>query len=203
MMHRLLAVPVTVVALLAACGAPGTNGSSAQSSVPPPPPGRDTLPCTRKPVGGGRSATAAQVAAPADDSPLPSPSTEQEQEQYRGELLQRQMRANHAFLDRHRLPDAAVPGAVRCALHAEDALAAVTRKKTFQPEEIESALAAQGLPNSTVRRPASHDMGYGDGYTIANWTGQACIVGYVSPAHGYRVEYGSQIADGGCLPAAD
>jgi hypothetical protein len=46
-------------------------------------------------------------------------------------------------------------------------------------------------------------MGYGDGFTIANWTGQPCIVGYVSPAHGYHVEYGSQITDGGCLSAPD
>jgi hypothetical protein len=161
------------------------------------------LPCTKQPVGGVRSATPAQVAQPPDDSPLPSPSNAAEQEQYRGELLQRQMQANRMFLNRRQLPDAAVPGAVRCTLHAEDALEAVTAKKAFAPDQIEKALTAEGLPESTVRKPASHDVGYGDGFTIANWTGQACIIGYVSPAHGHHVEYGSRIADGGCLPSSD
>jgi hypothetical protein len=203
MIRRLLMVPVAAIALLTACAAPGTGTAPVQAGVPAPPPGKDTLPCTRQPVGGGRSATPAQVAVPPDDGALPSPSTAEQQERYRGETLQRQMRSNRMFLDRRRLPDAAVPGAVRCTLHAEDALKAVMKKKTFDPDAIGKALTAQGLPKSTVRKPAAHDTGYGDGYTIANWTGRACIVGWVSPAHGYHVEYGSQIADGGCLAASD
>jgi hypothetical protein len=207
MIRRFLAVPAATAALLAACAAPGTSPgtgpTASKAGTVTPPPGKETLPCTKQPVSGGRSATPAPVAKPPDDGPLPSPSNAAQQEQYSGELMQRQMRANHMFLDRHPLPDAAVPGAIRCTLHAEDALKAVTKARSFDKVSIEKALTAQGLPKSTVRKPGSHDMGYGDGFTIANWTGRACIVGYVSPAHGYRVEYGSQIADGGCLPAPD
>jgi hypothetical protein len=195
-MRRFVTVPLATVALLAACAQPDARTVAA-------PPAKDTLPCATQPVGGGRSATPAQVAQPPDDSPLPAPSNAAEQERYRGELLRRQMRANRMFLDRGPLPDAAVPGAVRCTLHAEDALEAVAKKKTFSQDQVEQALTAQGLPKSTVRKTASHDIGYGDGLTIANWTGQACILGYVSPAHGYHVEYGSRTADGGCLAASD
>jgi hypothetical protein len=186
--RRFVAVPAAAVALLAACTTPPASPAATR------PPATDTLPCAKQPVAGTRSATPADVAQPPQDDPLPSTEAEQ---------LQRQMQANRSFLDRHRLPDAAVPGAIRCTLHAEDALEAVTKKKTFTEGAIDKALTAQGLPNSTVRKPAAHDMGFGDGFAIANWTGQACIVGYVGPTHGYRVEYGSQIADGGCLAAPD
>jgi hypothetical protein len=196
--------------LLSGCAGPGARPGSEATEKPAAvittPPGKDTLPCATKKAAAGkaktkRSATPADTAEPFDEGSLP-PGGELN-EDYRGELLQRQMRANRAFLDRHELPESAVPGAVKCALAAEDALKPLVKAKKFDMVSVDKALAAHGLPDSTVRKPATHDQGYGDGLTIASWTGQACILGWISPAHGYHVEYGSQTADGGCLPAAD
>ncbi|GAA0566073.1 hypothetical protein GCM10010172_57240 [Paractinoplanes ferrugineus] len=196
----------TALLLLAGCAQPGTTPESEPTErrvVVTTPPGKDTLPCATTKATPRRSATAAATAGPPDESPLPSPSNEYLDEQYRGEMLQRQMRANRAFLDRHELPPAAVSGAVKCALAAEDALMPLIKKRKFDRAAVQKALAEHGLPDSTVRRPTAHDIGFGDGWTIAAWTGQACVLGWLSEANGYHVEYASRTADGGCLPAAD
>jgi hypothetical protein len=205
--RRFAVLGAAALALLAGCAGPGARPQSRPTEpavAVTTPPGHDTLPCTRAAaVAPGRSATAAATAEPPDDSPLPRPSDEYLDEGYRGEMMQRQMRANRMFLDRHELPEQAVPGAVRCALAAEDALKPLAEARRFDRAAVTKALAAHGLPHATVRKPATHDVGYGDGFTVAAWTGQACVLGWISRANGYHVEYGSQTADGGCLPAAD
>ncbi|MFC3739503.1 hypothetical protein [Paractinoplanes deccanensis] len=194
--------------LLAACAAPGTapGGPKPEPTAAVAvslPPAVDVLPCTKAEIGAGRSAKAAEVATPASDGPLVRPSNEYLDDDYRAEMLRRQMDANDAYLDRRQLPASAVPGAIRCALSAEDALETLHRTKVYDVTAVQEALAAKGLPDSTVRKPGSRDRAPGDGVVFAAWTGQACVVGHLSPTYGYRVEYGSTTADGGCLPAAD
>ncbi len=101
--------------------------------------------------------------------------------------------------DRHQLPAAAIPGAVRCAAAADDALRTLEK---YDIPAVHKALVAAGLGDVVdVRKHQSRDYGYG--LTFGAWTGQACVVGWVDRAQGYEVEYGSQTADGGCLPAPD
>jgi hypothetical protein len=145
------------------------------------------------------------VASPAskpDESPLNLPSSGNLTEEQRGELLKRNMDANHAFRNRGELPAAAVPGAVRCAIRAEDALAPLAKKKDYTENSVRAALEKAGLQEVGVRPPGRLDLGYGDGVVFSGWTGRACVFGALNP-HVTQVEYGTQIADGGCLPAAD
>ncbi|GAA2648085.1 hypothetical protein [Paractinoplanes durhamensis] len=210
-LRRFAVLGTAALFLPAGCAAPGTSPGSHPAEpavvVVTTPPGKDTLPCATRVAASSskssRRATAAATAEPFDESPLPAPSNGDLDENYRGELLQRQMRANRAFLDRHELPASAVPGAVKCTLAAEDALKPLVKAKKYDQASVQKALTAHGLGEATVRKPATHDVGYGDGFTIAAWTGQACVLGWISPEYGYHVEYGSQTADGGCLPAAD
>ncbi|MEU4242705.1 hypothetical protein [Actinoplanes sp. NPDC026619] len=194
---------------VAACAKPGSSPQGEATEKPVPvittTPPKDELPCTVSKVKPTpkHAVTTAVTAEPPHTSPLTHPADENLDEAYRGEMMQRQMRANRMYLDRKPLPEAAIPGAVKCAVSAEEALKALNKAKKFDQASITKALTAKGLPDSTVRKPATHDVGFGDGFTIANWTGQACILGYLSPTHGYHVEYGSLTADGGCLPAAD
>ncbi|MFC4065990.1 DUF6993 domain-containing protein [Actinoplanes subglobosus] len=191
--------------LLPACAAPGERPATAEPApiTASRSPAVDTLPCTRAKAEPGRTPTAADVATPRSPGPLPRPSDEYLDEEYRGEMLRRQMEANDAYRERRPLPETALPGAVRCAVKAEDALKPLYEKKVFDEKAVKKALAAAGLPDSAVEKPASRDRAPHDGVIIAAWTGQACIVGYLSPGYGAHVEYGSTIADGGCLPARD
>jgi hypothetical protein len=167
------------------------------------PPAVDTLPCTKGEARPGRTPTAADVATPRSLGPLPRASDEYLDEDHRGEMIRRQMEANDAYLERRPLPEAALPGAVRCAIRAENALEPLHKKRVYEAEAVKKALTAAGLPDSTVEKPGSRDRTPHDGLIIAAWTGQARIMGYLSPEHGTHIEYGSTIADGGCLPARD
>jgi hypothetical protein len=145
-----------------------------------------------------RVGVAARAAAPAPTGRLPS-----DPEAREGELIQRNMDANHAYRSRGVLPAGAVPGAVRCAIVVEDALKALHRKKVYDdPARIQAAVRGAGLPDAYVRRPGRLDTGPGGGWLFAGDTGQACVFGSYG-ASGYEVEYGTGIADGGCLPAPD
>ncbi len=61
-------------------------------------------------------------------------------------------------------------------------------------------MAATGLVDVVVRPPGRLDLGPGDGLLFAGWTGRACVFGSVR-RDDIKVEIGTRIADGGCLPA--
>ena len=200
-MHGGRFIPVVAALfLLSACGEPAPASTAVIES---PPAAVDVLPCATAEAIPGRSARPATVATRIDDDPPAEPSDGDFDENHRGEMMRRQMAANDAYLDRRPLPESAVPGATRCAIKAEDVLRALHEEQEYDPQPVEEALVAGGLTDATVRRPATRDGGSGDGIVFAAWTGQACVVGRLSPTYGYSVEYGSTIADGGCLPAAD
>ncbi|GIF31018.1 hypothetical protein MB27_29020 [Actinoplanes utahensis] len=195
------------LSLLSACAEPGARPDGGNAASPmiavSLPPATDTLPCTKATTAPGRSATPADVATPRSEGALPRPSNEYLDEAYREEMLRRQMEANDAYLNRRPLPETALPGAIRCAIRAEDALRPLHERKVYDKRAVEKALTAAGLPESYVRAPGSRDRMPHDGVIIGNWTGQACIVGYLSREYGAHIEYGSTTADGGCLPAGD
>jgi hypothetical protein len=200
---RYLPIAALVFAL-SGCATPGTASGNPATGAPVAVPAQaDTLPCTREKTDAGRTPTAADVATPRSLGPLPQPSDEYLDEEYRGEMMRRQMEANDAYLERRPLPEAALPGAIRCAIKAEDALEPLHKKKVYDAAAVTKALTAAGLPDSAVEKPGSRDRVPHDGLIIAAWTGQACIIGYLSPEYGAHIEYGSTIADGGCLPARD
>jgi hypothetical protein len=200
---RYLPIAALVFAL-SGCATPGTVSGSPATGAPVAVPAQaDTLPCTRERTDAGRTPTAADVATPRSLGPLPQPSDEYLDEEYRGEMMRRQMEANDAYLERRPLPEAALPGAIRCAIKAENALEPLHKKKVYDAAAVTKALTAAGLPDSAVEKPGSRDRVPHDGLIIAAWTGQACIIGYLSPEYGAHIEYGSTIADGGCLPARD
>jgi hypothetical protein len=200
---RYLPIAALVFAL-SGCATPGTVSGSPATGAPVAVPAQaDTLPCTREKTDAGRTPIAADVATPRSLGPLPQPSDEYLDEEYRGEMMRRQMEANDAYLERRPLPEAALPGAIRCAIKAENALEPLHKKKVYDAAAVTKALTAAGLPDSAVEKPGSRDRVPHDGLIIAAWTGQACIIGYLSPEYGAHIEYGSTIADGGCLPARD
>jgi hypothetical protein len=204
------AIGFSLLLLVGACAAPATSNPAVAPGTAPAtsnpavaaPVRTDTAPCTRAAVQPDRTAVAASPASKPRESPLNRPSDGNLTEEQRGELLRRQMEANHAFRNRGELPAAAVPGAVRCAIRAEDALQPLTAKKDYSVDSVQAALRKAGLQEVAVRPPGRLDLGYGDGVVFAGWTGQACVFGQHHP-HLTEVEYGTMIADGGCLPAAD
>ncbi|WP_341718227.1 hypothetical protein QQG74_31470 [Micromonospora sp. FIMYZ51] len=123
-------------------------------------------------------------------------------EQLRQEEFLRQQAANKAFRQRGNLDPEATAGAQACAAEVSRSLNLFTSGGQDEPEEeaVRQAVSATGLLDVVVRPPGRLDLGPGDGLLFAGWTGRACVFGSVRQDD-IRVEIGTRIADGGCLPA--
>ena len=125
-------------------------------------------------------------------------------EQLRQEEFLRQQAANKAFRQRGTLDPAAAGGAHACAAEVQRVINLLTVGGRDAPEEeaVRQAVAGTGLLDVAVRPPGRLDLGPGDGLIFSGWTGRACVFGSVRQDD-ITVEFGTRIADGGCLPAPD
>ncbi|RUL91581.1 hypothetical protein [Verrucosispora sp. FIM060022] len=194
---------VLLVSALTACAPPGSAPSSGPTSA--------AVPAT--PIVEARCAAAAGtppevVAKPSGT--VTSPGTPEAvgsghpmtDEQLRQEEFLRQQAANKAFRQRGTLDPAATGGAHACAAEVQRVLNLLTVGGQDAPEEeaVRQAVADTGLLDVVVRPPGRLDLGPGDGLVFSGWTGRACVFGSVRQDD-ITVEFGTRIADGGCLPA--
>ncbi|GGM51453.1 hypothetical protein GCM10011608_40470 [Micromonospora sonchi] len=123
-------------------------------------------------------------------------------EQLRQEEFLRQQAANKAFRQRGNLDPETADGARACAAEVSQGLNLLIVGGRGEPEQeaVERTLTATGLVDVVVRPPGRLDLGPGDGLLFAGWTGRACVFGSVR-RDDIKVEIGTRIADGGCLPA--
>ncbi|MGC5032352.1 hypothetical protein [Micromonospora sp. DT229] len=193
-------VGLLLVSTLAACALPGTDPSAGpDGSATPVVEARCAVGAGTPPeVGAEPEGTVTSPAAPTAAG-SGHPMTD---EQLREEEFLRQQAANKAFRQRGTLDPAAAGGAHTCAVQVQYVLDLLTADDQETPgeETVRQAVAGTGLMDVTVRPPGRLDLGPGDGLLFSGWTGRACVFGSVR-SEKVTVEFGTRVADGGCLPA--
>jgi hypothetical protein len=116
------------------------------------------------------------------------------------EQFRRNHDANKAYRNRQPLSPAADAANRPCAEELRRNLTLLAAGNTYDAESIKRILVGMGLTEATARPPGRLDLAGSGGLLFAGWTGQACVFGEYGP-NVMTIEYGSMIADGGCLPA--
>jgi hypothetical protein len=183
-----LALAISVV--LAACTDDGDD----------PTPDVHLAACVNNAAKPARSAKPAGSATPARSSAPRVVGSLSEQD--RGELFRRNQAANKAFRERHPLPPKVQAANQPCVDAVRDGLFGLRADGRYDADSIRQVLASTGLTALTVRPPGRLDLAGSGGLLFAGSTGQGCVFGEygIKPL---EVSFGSQVADGGCLPAAD
>jgi hypothetical protein len=114
----------------------------------------------------------------------------------------RRNQANKVFRNRHPLPPQIEVANQPCVDAVRAGLVELKARGQFDAVSIEQALEASGLAQVIARRPGRLDLAGSGGLLFAGATGQGCIFGQYGPDI-TEVNFGSGIADGGCLPAPD
>jgi hypothetical protein len=141
------------------------------------------------------------AAAPTTNRPEPRLSGAQT-EQDREELFRRNQEANKAFRNRHPLSPQVLAANQPCVDAVRAGLERLRAQNRYDAAAIQQVLNTAGL-TSVVARPAVRlDLAGSGGLLFAGSTGQGCVFGEHGPAS-TTVQFGSGIADGGCLPAPD
>jgi hypothetical protein len=123
-------------------------------------------------------------------------------EQDREELFRRNYAANKAFRNRHPMPPDIVAANQPCVDAVRAGLVGLKAKARYDAAAIEQVLTAAGLISVVARPPGRLDLAGSGGLLFAGDTGQGCLFGEFGPEV-TEVNFGSGIADGGCLPAPD
>ncbi|MGC9670430.1 hypothetical protein ACNTMW_28285 [Planosporangium sp. 12N6] len=212
-MKRGVAGIILLTVILAACARPGRDGaavvtpppeSTPSGSAPPgsaPPGSAPSLASCVKPAAAAGRSTGAPSPTPAPTGPdLPTAGPLDEQQ--RAEQFRRNKEANGAFRGRRPLSPAVEAANQPCADTVRAGLDALHRQQRYDPDAVEQVLASAGLTGVVARPPGRLDLGGSGGLVFAGSTGQGCVFGRYGP-DGTSVEFGSGIADGGCLPAPD
>jgi hypothetical protein len=169
-----IAVTVTLVLALAACG-------HAEGGQPPVPAAAS---CRYDP---SSSATAS--------TPEPSRSGSPD------DAWANRVAENNAFRQRRPLTPAVLAAGNPYVIKVCQALSQLRTTDQYGAAAVQAVLTAAGLSQVQARPPGRLDLGGGDGLVFAGWTGTACVFG-THRTDLTEVDLGSQIADGGCLPAA-
>jgi hypothetical protein len=123
-------------------------------------------------------------------------------EQDREELFNRNYAANKAFRNRHPLPPQVMAANQPCVVAVRTGLNGLKAKGRYDAASIEQILTGAGLTAVIARPPGRLDLAGSGGLLFAGETGQGCVFGEFGPDV-TDVNFGSGIADGGCLPAPD
>ncbi|NJC69577.1 hypothetical protein HC031_07555 [Planosporangium thailandense] len=146
---------------------------------------------------------ATDVPSPAVTSAYPDlPTSGPLNEQQRGEQFQRNKAANNAFRERRPLSAAVQAANKPCVDKVRAGLDQLRKQNRYDAASVEQVLTSAGLTSVTARPPGRLDLGRGGGLVFAGSTGQGCVFGRHATDE-TTVEFGSGIADGGCLPAPD
>ncbi len=100
------------------------------------------------------------------------------------------------------MPPLYVAAAQPCVRRIRAALEALRRQARYDVGSVEQVLRDVGLTEIVVRAPGRLDLGPGDGVVFAGSSGVGCIFGQHAPEV-TTVDFGSAVADGGCLVAPD
>lgn len=108
--------------------------------------------------------------------------------------------ANNMFRQRRPMPALYVAAARPCLLQVRAGLQTLRSQNRYDNDSVAQVLRGAGLTDITTRAPGRLDLGPGDGVVFAAETGVGCIFGQHAPEES-TAEFGSAVADGGCLVA--
>lgn len=193
------------MAMIVGCARPGGSNQATAPSTRTSDPGVQLAACV-DPALGSPSSTAPSSTAPSMTAAATGPVSEetgpQSEERERGEAFQRNRDANKAFRDRRALPPDIVAANQPCVDKVRTALDRLRAERRYDEASITDVLKAAGLVGGYARRAGRLDTAGSGGLLFAGETGQGCVFGEHGPVS-TTVEFGSGIADGGCLPAQD
>jgi hypothetical protein len=108
--------------------------------------------------------------------------------------------ANNMFRQRHAMPALYVAAAEPCVRRVRAGLETLRKQNRYDNDSVARVLRDAGLTDITTRAPGRLDLGPGDGVVFAAETGVGCLFGQHAPETS-TADFGSAVADGGCLVA--